>query len=203
MTEMLTLEAQLRDTLGTGSAREARRNKQILGVIYGGKESPQHICLDSRPIEKQLEKFGFYTQLMDVKINGKSQRVIPKIVQLHPVTDDPLHIDFMRISKDSRVTVKIPVRFINDLKSPGIKKGGVLNAVVHEIEMRCSPENIPQEIIIDLEGRENNTIIHLDDLQIPEKAEVLHMPPKQTIATIVAPKVSGKAEDNKEGEASA
>lgn len=192
MTEVLNLEAQLREKVGTSAARENRRNKHLIGVIYGENEAPQHIVMDPRPIEKHLTKTGFFTHLFNININGKSLQVLPKDIQFHPVTDQLLHIDFIRVSKNSRITVNIPIRFINEDKSPGIKKGGVFNAVMHEIQMRCSPGNIPQEIIVDLAGQEANTVIHLKDLPLPENADVLHASPDQTIATIQPPKVSGK-----------
>src|SRR5882672_7279174 len=142
MTQVTVLAAEERATKGT--ARAIRRTGRVPGVIYGDKQPPISIAMDDKVLARQLERPGFLTHLFDLEIGGKKHRVLPRDVQFDPVSDRPLHIDFLRVSASTMVRVGVPVVFLNPEKSPGIKRGGTLNIVHHEIEVTCSPDKIPE-----------------------------------------------------------
>jgi large subunit ribosomal protein L25 len=145
------------------------------------------ISVEGKILVRQLEAAGFMTRLFDLEIDGKKHRVLPRDVQFHPVTDRPLHVDFLRVSSDTRVRVAIPVVFINGEKSPGIKRGGTLNVVHHEIEISCAPEKIPARFEVSLEGLQINDAIHLSKLVLPEGVKLTTHEKDFTIATIAVP----------------
>jgi large subunit ribosomal protein L25 len=161
----------------------------VPGIIYGNKKDPQMIALDPKTLMTECLQPGFFSRLYSIAVDGEEQEVLAKDVQLHPVTDHPLHVDFMRVSKDARVNVFVPVTFINEDKAPGIKRGGVLNVVHHNVELICPAQSIPEKLTIDLTGRDINQTIHLDALTLPEGVIAAHPERDNTIATIVAPTV--------------
>lgn len=185
MTQVTTLAAEDRATKGT--ARSLRRQGRVPAVIYGDKKPPVSVDLDLTQVTRQLERPGFFTHLFDLEIEGKKHRVLPRDVQFHPVTDRPLHVDFLRVSASTRVRVAIPVVFINSEKSPGIKRGGTLNVVHHEIEVLCAPDKIPERFEISLEGLQINDAIHLSVLKLPEGAQLTTHEKDFTVATIAVP----------------
>jgi large subunit ribosomal protein L25 len=187
MANIGTIEAQVRTLAGTGGARAVRREGRLPGVVYGGGKEPVLISVDPRVIAKEARSAAFFTKLYEMDINGTKERVLPKDLHLHVVKDHPIHIDFLRVSKGDRLHVSIPLVFINEDKSPGIKQGGMLNIVVHELELTCSADNIPESIEFDLTGRGMHQSIHLSDLNLPKDAIALHMDPESTVATIIAP----------------
>ncbi|OAN48026.1 50S ribosomal protein L25/general stress protein Ctc [Paramagnetospirillum marisnigri] len=191
MSEAITIAAELRDRSGKGAARATRRAGLVPGVIYGEKQAPVCIQLDPRVLWAQITKSGFFTQLFDVDLgaNGK-HRCLARDVQMHPVTDQPIHVDFMRVSADHAIHVKVPVHFTNEIKSPGIKKGGVVNLELHEIEVTCSPDNIPHEIVVDLTGFEIGHSVHLKDLALPAGVKPYHLSAEATVLSIAAPTVA-------------
>jgi large subunit ribosomal protein L25 len=191
MSEAIVLAAELRERSGKGAARATRRSGLVPGVIYGEKQAPVCIQLDPRVVWAQITKSGFFTQLFDVDLgaNGK-HRCLARDVQMHPVTDQPIHIDFMRVSADHAIHVSVPVHFANDTKSPGIKKGGVLNVEMHEIEVLCSPDAIPHELVIDLTGFEIGHSVHVKDLALPAGVKLYHVAADATVASIAAPTVA-------------
>ena len=148
MSETLTLSAEVRDRAGKGASRDLRRQGRVPAVIYGNKEEPQGIHLGERELMKALMTGHFMNSV--VMINGA--RTLPKDVQFHPVTDRPLHVDFLRISEHATVHVNVPVHFADEEASPGLKRGGVLNVVRHELELICDAAEIPDEVIISLKG---------------------------------------------------
>lgn len=181
-----SLQAELREGTGTGPAREVRRSAKVPAIIYGGGENNQAISCSHKEIVKEMHTSGFFTKLFNLDIAGKQVRVIVKDVQLHPVTDQPLHVDFLRVNKDSRIDVAVPVHFINQEKSPGIKKGGVLNIVSHVLHLICNPDHIPETIVIDLATLEINNSVHIEDIKLPEGAK-LRAHQDSTLVTLVAP----------------
>ncbi len=187
MTSVDVLVAQARNTTGTGAARATRREGLVPGVVYGNNKEPQMIAMDPKALVKEFHKPGFFSRLYTLSIEGKEQHVLAKDIQLHPVTDHPLHVDFQRISKNAKIHVNIPVVFINDDKCPGIKRGGLLNIVHHSLEVICPAAAIPEQIVVDLSGVGPNQSIHIADLKMPEGVVPAHPERDNTIANIVSP----------------
>ena len=181
-----SLKAELREVKGTGYAKAVRRAERIPAIVYGGGDVPVSVSLAQKEVLKEMHTPGFFTKIFNLDVAGKSSRAIVKDLQLHPVTDRPLHIDFMRVTKDSRLDIAVPIHFINHDKCPGIKKGGILNIVSHVLHLICNPEHIPEEIVIDLTGLEINHSIHIHDIKLPEDSKV-RSGQDLTLATIVAP----------------
>ena len=204
MSDALTLPAELRERAGKGASRELRRQGRVPAVIYGGKEEPTSIHIEERILRRQLGTGHFMNSIVMVEVNGKPVRTIPKDVALHPVSDRPLHVDFLRLSKDSKITVAVPVVFANEEASPGIKKGGVLNVVRHELELVCDSDKIPDEIAIDVTGLEVGDSIHISHVTLPEGSVSAITDRDFTIATIVAPSAlkseSGEGAETPAGE---
>lgn len=200
MAQEHVLTASVRENIGTGSARAVRREGLIPAVLYGDKKTPVHLSVSSKEVQKELETPGVFSRVFELNLDGKKHAAIAREIQFHPVTDRPEHIDFMRVSKSSKVHVFVPIEFINDAQAPGIKKGGVLNAVMHEVEMNCAANSIPEKIVIDLAGFEIHDSVHTADLKLPAGCELLHADRNDTVATVVAPKVS-KADDESSEEA--
>ncbi len=187
MSDALTLPAELRERAGKGASRELRRNGRVPAVIYGGNEEPTPIHIEERILRRQLGTGHFMNSIVMVEVNGKPVRTIPKDVALHPVTDRPLHADFLRLSKDAKIQVAVPVVFVNDEASPGLKKGGVLNVVRHELELVCESDRIPDEIALDVTGLDIGDSIHISHVTLPEGSVSAITDRDFTIATIVAP----------------
>lgn len=180
-----TLNATVRDRAGKGAARETRRNGQIPAVIYGDNQAPQTISVEASELRRHLAA-TFFTHVYELNMAGKAHRVLPRDVQFCPLTDKPLHVDFLRVSATTKITVKVPLEFINQDKSPGIKAGGVLNIVHHELELRVTPDKIPEHITIDLSGRNIGDSIHVSDANLDKDIEVLAHGDDPTLATIAA-----------------
>ena len=199
MSDALTLPAEIRERAGKGASRALRREGRVRAVIYGGKDEPQTIHVEARELVRQLGTGHFMNSIVMIEVGGKSVRTLPKDVAFHPVSDRPLHVDFLRLSKDSKVEVAVPVLFINEEASPGLKRGGVLNVVRHELELVCDADKIPSEIEIDVAGRDVGDSIHISHVTLPQGSESAITDRDFTIATIVAPSALKKAE----GEAAA
>ena len=149
MSEQLTLSAETRERAGKGASRAMRREGRVPAVVYGNKEEPLAIHVEEKALMKMLNTGHFMNSVVMVDVGGKTARTLPKDVQFHPVTDRPLHVDFLRISEHSTVTVAVPIRFVNEEGSRGIKRGGVLNTVRHELELTCDASDMPDEVVID------------------------------------------------------
>ena len=195
MVETVTISAQLRQRAGKGAARAVRRAGRVPGVIYGDNQPPTLIELDPRDLIREFQKPGFFTRVFDVQIDGRSERVLPRDVQLHPVTDRPEHVDFQRVGAKTQIRVAVPVRFENQERSPGLKRGGVLNVVRHEIEVYCSVENIPQVITVNLKGLDIGDSVHISAVKLPEGVRPTITTRDFTIAAIAAPSVLRGAEE--------
>jgi len=195
------LKAEARAQVGKGSARELRRNGLIPAVIYGDSKDPVSIALSRKDVTKKIHDGGFLTTLVTIEVDGKKHSVLPKDFQLDPVRDFLMHVDFLRVSKNTQVTVEIPVHFENEEKSPGLKRGGVLNVVRHTVECHCPANAIPEAIIVDLTGQEIGDGIHISHVTLPEGVEPTITDRDFTIATIAAP-AGLKSDDNaaEEGE---
>lgn len=207
MANAISIAATARDRAGKGAAREARRQGQVPGVIYGDKQPPVMINIDAKELERQLRRPGFFNHLFEVKVGKDAHRVLARELQQDPVTDRALHVDFLRISKDSKMEVAVPVHFINETKSPGLKRGGVLNIVRHEVEVFCSPEAIPEELVIDLTGWDVGDSIHISAITLPDGVTPTITDRDFTVATIAAPSAlkseenAAAGEETEEGEA--
>jgi large subunit ribosomal protein L25 len=207
MSDQLTLAAEARDRVGKGASRSLRREGRVPAVIYGNKEDPTPIHVEEKALVKMLMTGHFMNSVIMVDVGGKPQRTLPKDVTLDVVTDRPVHVDFLRISEHAKVTVNVPVRFTDEEKAPGIKRGGVLNVVRHELELIVDAANIPDEVVISLEGLEVGDAVHISHVTLPEGAAPAIDDRDFTIATVVAPSALKSSEgDNEtaaEGEAEA
>ncbi|HEU4820062.1 MAG TPA: 50S ribosomal protein L25/general stress protein Ctc [Qipengyuania sp.] len=194
MSDALTLPAEARERAGKGASRHLRREGRVPAVIYGGKEEPQLIHVEAKELVRLLGTGHFMNSIVNLKVGGKNVRTLPKDVALNPVTDRPEHVDFFRLAKNAKVEVQVPVVFINEELAPGLKKGGVLNVVRHELELVCESEKIPSEIEIDVTGKDVGDSIHISDVTLPEGSESAITDRDFTIATLVAPSALKKAE---------
>ncbi|MDR2723793.1 MAG: 50S ribosomal protein L25/general stress protein Ctc [Holosporaceae bacterium] len=189
----VVLEAKNRGKFGTGAARSDRRAGFVPCIIYGDTKDPESVCISESLLNRYAHRSTFFSTVFELEgIGKKGQKFIAKDVQFHPVTDRLLHIDFLRVGKGSRVSVRIPLAFINELASPGLKQGGVLNVLVHEIDVVCDPENIPEKIEIDLTGFEFHRTVHANDVKLPEGINLQLGCKNFTIATVVAPTIMKK-----------
>jgi large subunit ribosomal protein L25 len=189
MADILSLPARARDRAGKGAARSTRRAGLVPGVVYGNNETPLLIAMEPRHLEPQVNKNGFFTRLFELEIDGKKHRVLPRDVQFHPVSDRAEHVDFLRVSATTRVTVGVPVRVINESAAPGIKKGGVVNVVRHTVDLVCLADKIPPALIIDLTGKEIGDSIHISHIALPEGVTPAIRDRDFTVATLAAPTV--------------
>ena len=194
MSDALTLPAEARDRAGKGASRELRRQGRVPAVIYGGKEEPTPIHVEAKELVRQLGTGHFMNSIVMIDVGGKQVRTLPKDVALHPVTDRPLHVDFLRLAKDAKIHVAVPVVFVNEEASPGLKKGGVLNVVRHELELVCESDKIPDEIQLDVTGLDVGDSIHISHVALPQGSASAITDRDFTIATIVAPSAMKQAE---------
>jgi large subunit ribosomal protein L25 len=188
MADIATISAELRDRAGKGAARATRRAGRIPGVIYGDQKDPVLVSLDPREFDKVLRRPGFFAKLLNVTVDGKTHRTLPRDVQLHPVNERALHVDFLRVGASTRITVAVPVHFINNDKAPGLKRGGILNVVRHEIELVCTADNIPDHITVDLDGVDIGESVHIKSVTLPEGTKPT-IERDFTIASVAAPTV--------------
>ncbi len=194
MSDALTLPAEARERAGKGASRAIRREGRTPAVIYGGKEEPILIHVEEKELVKQLMTGHFMNSVVHLEIGGKAVRTLPKDVAFHPVTDRPLHVDFLRLTGDSKVEVQVPVVFVNEDASPGLKKGGVLNVVRHELDLYCPNNAIPEQIEIDVTGKDVGDAIHISEVALPKGVTSAITDRDFTIATLVAPSALKRSE---------
>jgi len=202
MTDITTISAEVRERAGKGAARAERRAGRVPAVIYGNKEQPVGITLAPRDLHKEMHQPGFFTRLFDVNVNGQTHRVLPRDVQMHPLKDVPIHVDFMRVSDDTTITVAVPVVFQNEELSPGLKRGGVLNIVRHEVDLICRAISIPRALEANLDGLEIGDSIHISHIHLPDDVRTVITDRDFTVATVAAPSALKSAEEE-EAEAAA
>ena len=200
MSNTYELKAEARERVGKGSSRELRRNGMIPAVIYGDKQPPVSIALPYKDVTMQIHSGGFMTTIATIDVDGQKIRVLPKDYQLDPVRDFTMHVDFLRISKNTVVTVDVPMQFINEEESPGIKRGGVLNIVRHTVEVTCPADSIPESFVADLTGLDLGDGIHISGITLPQEVELTITDRDFTIATIAAP-AGLKSEEEEAAEA--
>ena len=195
MSEQLTLPAEARDRAGKGASRALRRDGRVPAVIYGEKKDPLAVHVEEKLLAKMLSTGHFMNTVVMIDAGGKTHRTLPKDVQFHPVTSRPVHVDFLRIGANSKLNVAIPVRFDDEEASPGIKRGGVLNVVRHELELICDASHIPDEIHISLAGLDIGDSIHISNVDLPEGTKSAIDDRDFTIATVVAPSAMKATEE--------
>jgi len=201
MSEQLTLPAETRDRAGKGASRALRREGRVPVVVYGDKQEPLSLHVEEKLLAKMLSTGHFMNSVVMVDIAGKANRTLPKDVQFHPVTSRPIHVDFLRIGEHSQVNVNVPVRFADEEESPGLKRGGVLNVVRHELELICDASKIPDEISISLAGLEIGDSLHISAITLPEGSKSAIDDRDFTIATVVAPSAMKSEESEEEAPA--
>jgi large subunit ribosomal protein L25 len=203
MSEQLTLSAETRERAGKGASRAMRREGRVPAVVYGNKEEPLAIHLEEKALVKMMSNGHFMNSVVMIEVGGgTTARTLPKDVQFHPVTDRPLHVDFLRISEHAKVTVAVPIRFVGEEQSRGLKRGGVLNAVRHDLELTCDAAEIPDEVEVSLAGLDIGDSLHISAVTLPKGTESAISDRDFTIATIVPPSgLKMEAEDAAAAEA--
>ena len=186
---MNSLDASLRDTNTKGQLALLRKNGNVPAIIYGGKDENKKISLSIKQVKSLIEKENFSSDVVILKIDGKEYNVLPREIAFDTVNDEPIHIDFLKIVAGSKINLEIPVKFINNEKSPGLKRGGVLNIVRRKVELRCPTENIPKEIVVDLDNLDIGASIKISSVNLPEKVEPTIIDRDFVIATVAAPTV--------------
>ncbi len=199
MSDITTLVAQPRDRAGKGVARATRREGRVPAVIYGGKEPPVLVALELKDLARRAHAPSFFTHLLELDVGGKKHRVLPRDVQFNPLNENPTHVDFLRVAKNATIEVAVPVEFINQEASPGLKRGGVLNIVRHEVDLICPVDAIPDHITIDMTGFAVGDSVHVSHVKLPDNVKPSISDRDFTIATIVAP--SGLKSSDAEAEA--
>jgi len=189
MADTVTFNAESRARVGKGAARAERRNGRVPAVIYGANKDPEAISIDPAQLRAARMQLGFFATLFEVEVEGNSQQVLCRDLQLHPVTDRPMHADFLRVTERTQINVEIPVSFENEEESPGLRQGGVLNVVRHVVEVICRAGSIPNEITVDLAGLEIGDSVHISNVSLPDGVKPT-IDRDFTIATIAAPTVA-------------
>jgi large subunit ribosomal protein L25 len=197
MAETIELKAAPRSSAGKSAAQALRAKGRVPATVYGEKETPESISVDYHQLWKHFQTGHFLSHVITIDVDGKKTRVLPREVQLDKVRDFPIHVDFLRIGRDAKIDVAVAVRFINELASPGLKRGGALNIVEHEIELNCPADNIPDFIEIDLTGKEIGDTIHISDVTLPAGVTPVISDRDFAVATIMSTAASS---DEAEGE---
>ena len=186
---MNSIEANIRNTNTKGEVNSLRINGNVPAVVYGGSEKNQKIYLSKKNIKNLIEKENFLSNIISINLDGKSENVLPKEIVWDPITDEPIHIDFLRIVKGAKVILEIPVKFINIEKSPGLKRGGVLNIVRRKVELKCPAENIPTELVVDLDNLDIGSSIKISSIKLPENVTPTIQGRDFVVATVAAPTI--------------
>jgi large subunit ribosomal protein L25 len=198
MAELTSLAAQTREGVGKGANRSLRRSGRVPAVVYGDNAPQEMISLERKELRRALHNPRFFSTLCSLQVNGEAVRVLPREVQLHPVSEEPLHIDFVRVGRHATVTVTVPVVFANEDISRGLKRGGVLNIVRREVELLCPVDAIPQEITVDLKDADIHDSLHISQVSLPEGVRPAIADRDFTIATISAPTIIREEEEEAE-----
>ena len=197
---MNNLKAIKRENTSSGSNNKLRSEGLIPAILYGGKEANKNISIEKKDIKNLILSDTFLSKVLDLEVDGKKEKVIPRDIAFNVVTEEPIHIDFMRIVSGKKIILEIPVKFINHPDSPGLKRGGVLNIVRRKVELKCPAENIPDEIIIDLAGTDIGTSIKISSVKLPENVIPTITDRDFVIATVASPTVMKEPEKPAEGE---
>ena len=196
----INLEIISRDKTGKSNCKQLRNMGKVPAVIYGDKKEPAYIAVDYPKIVKELSKTSFFSTVFSLKLNKKAIKVLPREIQTDPLNDKPVHIDFLRVNDESKINISVPIIFINEDKSPGLKGGGVLNTVRREVDLICKINNIPEKLEADLSNLEVGAVIHMSDIKLQEDVIPQISDRDFTIATIAAPTVMPVEEEKPETE---
>ncbi|MGO9170547.1 MAG: 50S ribosomal protein L25/general stress protein Ctc [Rhodomicrobium sp.] len=203
MAELIELKATAREGTGKLANRALRAQKMVPGVVYGGEQGPANVALEYKLVWQHYQTGHFLQTVFLLNVDGKQERVLPRDVQVDPVRDFPIHVDFMRVSRSSRIHVEVPVHFVNEEASPGLKRGGALNIVRHEIELSCPADAIPESITVDLAGLDIGDSVHISAVKLPEGVTPVIADRDFTVATIAgAAAARSEAAESAEGEKS-
>ena len=195
MSDQLTLPAEARDRAGKGASRALRRDGRVPAVVYGEKKEPLSIHVEEKLLNKMLSTGHFMNSVVMIDLKGKAHRTLPKAIDFHPVSSRPIHVDFLRIGEHTKVHVAVPLRFDNEEAAPGLKRGGVLNTVIHELEIVCDAASIPNEIHIPLDGLDIGDAVHISQVKLPSGVAPANAEEDFTVATIVAPSAMKSEEE--------
>ena len=201
---MSIIQATIRDTKTKGQVNDLRNKGNVPGIVYGGEQPNEKISISTKELKNLISKENFLSNVVSINLDGKEQKVLTRNIAFDTVTDEPIHFDLMRIVKGGKIILEIPVKFINNELSPGLKRGGVLNIVRRKVELRCPAENIPTELTVDLEGLEIGTSIKISSITLPDNITPTIQGRDFVIATVAAPTVvkePEKPEEASEGEA--
>ena len=197
---MNSIEVSIRNTKTRGEVNALRAKDFVPGIIYGGKDKNQKVSISKKLVKSLLDKENFLSNIITLNIDGNTQNVLPREIKFDIITDDPIHVDFLRIVKGSKIILEIPVKFINNEKSPGLKRGGVLNIVRRKVELKCPTENIPNELIVDLEGSDIGESLKISSIKLPQNVVPTIQGRDFVIATVAAPTIIKEPEKPAETE---
>ena len=197
---MSLIQATIRNTKTRGELNTLRKDGNVPGIIYGGESANEKIFLSKKEVKNLINKENFLSNVISIKIDENEQKVLPREITFDIISDEPTHIDFLRIVKGSKIILEIPVKFINNELSPGLKRGGVLNIVRRKVELKCPTENIPTELVVDLEGLEIGTSIKISSINLPENVSPTIQGRDFVIATVAAPTIVKEPEKPAEAE---
>jgi len=198
---MNSIELSIRNTKTKGELNLLRSNGNVPGVVYGGSEENKKVAVSKKLLKSLIEKENFLSNILSANIDGKSENVLPREIKYNTLSDEPIHIDFLRIVKGASVILEIPVKFINHEKSPGLKRGGVLNIVRRKVELKCLAENIPGELVVDLENVDIGESFKISSIKLPDRVTPTIQGRDFVIATLAAPTVMKEPEKPAEAEA--
>mgnify|MGYP000856129494 CR=1 FL=1 len=191
---MNSIEVNIRNTKSKGEINSLRKKGIVPGIIYGGTEENQKISVSKKIIKSLLDKENFLSNILTLDIEGKTQKVLPREITFDVISDDPIHLDFLRVVKGAKIILEIPVKFINNEKSPGLKRGGVLNIVRRKVELKCPTDNIPTELIVDLDGVDIGESFKISSIKLPENVTPTIQGRDFVVATLAAPTVMKEPE---------
>ncbi len=197
---MSLIQATIRNTETRGQINTLRKKGEVPGIIYGGENANQNISLTKKEVKNLIDKENFLSKVISINLEGKEQQVLPRDIAFDTISDEPIHIDFLRIVKGSKIILEIPVKFINHEMSPGLKRGGVLNIVRRKVELKCPTENIPTELVVDLNGLDIGSSIKISFINLPENVTPTISGRDFVIATVAAPTIVKEPEKPAEGE---
>ena len=186
---MNSIEATIRNTNTKGELNALRKKGAVPGIIYGGQDENQKVSVSTKEIKNLIEKENFLSNVLALNLEGKNQNVLPREIKYDIITDEPIHVDFLRVVEGTKIILEIPVKFINNEKSPGLKRGGVLNIVRRKVELKCPTENIPTELVIDLDGVDIGDSFKISSIKLPENVVPTIQGRDFVIATLAAPTV--------------
>ncbi len=198
---MNTLEANIRDTKTKGELSSLRHNGNVPAIIYGGEAQNEKVAISKKLLKSLIEKENFLSNIIALKVDGKTQNVLPKEIKYDIITDEPIHVDFLRVVPGVKIKIEVPVKFINHESSPGLKRGGVLNIVRRKVELKCPSEKIPENLVIDLDGIDIGESFKISSISLDEEVTPTIQGRDFVIATLAAPTVMKEPEKPAEAEA--